>query len=56
MLYKNFLIYKSKIKKQKKYKVINDYLLYKDVNNYKIEKDKVLNDADIAAKELKKFI
>lgn len=56
LIYKNFLIYKSKIMKHKKYKIINDYLMYKDVNNYKFEKSTVLNDTDIAIKELKKYI
>ena len=55
-IYKKFLIYKSKIRKQKKYKIINDYLMDKDSNNYKFEKDKVLNDVDIAIKELKKYM
>lgn len=56
LIYKNFLIYKSKTMKHKKYKIINDYLMYKDVNNYKFEKSTVLNDTDIAIKELKKYI
>lgn len=55
-IYKNFLIDKSMMKKKKRYKVIQDYQMYKDVNNYKIEKEKVLNDADIAAVELKQYI
>lgn len=51
--YKNFLIFKTMNKKEKKFKVINDYNMYKDANNYKIESQKVLNDSNIAQIELK---
>ena len=40
-------------KKEKKFKVINDYNMDKDANNYKIESQKVLNDSNIAQIELK---
>lgn len=53
-LYQKFLIYKSKLIKHKKFKVIPNYLMFKDVNNYKIEKNKILNDQDIAILELQK--
>lgn len=55
-LYQDFLIRKTKRKKERKYKVINDYLMYKDYNNYKFESKKVLHDNDIAIIELKKYI
>ena len=55
-LYQDFLIRKTKRKKERKYKVINDYLMYKDCNNYKFESKKVLHDNDIAIIELKKYI
>lgn len=54
--YKNFLIYKTINKKERKYKFINDYDMFKDVNNYKIENKTVLQDADIAHIELPKYI
>lgn len=54
--YKKFLIGKTLFKKQKKYKIINDYQMYKDVNNYKFENKKMLNDVDIATIELKEYI
>ena len=55
-LYQDFLIRKTKRKKERKYKVIKDYLMYKDYNNYKCESKKVLHDNDIAIIELKKYI
>lgn len=55
-IYKKFLINKSKFKKQKKFKIIPDYLMFKDTNNYKIENEKILNDSDIAIKELKNYV
>lgn len=55
-LYKEFLIFKTNLKRQKKYKIINNYQMYKDVNNYQFEKDRILNDQEIAYKELKKML
>ena len=55
-IYKRFLIYKTMNKKKKKFKMINDYQMFKDVNNYQIEKNKILDDYDIATIELKKYI
>lgn len=55
-LYRKFLVYKSFLRKQKKYKVIDNYQMYKDCNNYKIENEKILNDVDIATKELKNML
>lgn len=53
-LYKKFLIYKSLFKKHKRYRIIDDYQMYKDCNNYKFENAHILNDMDIALKELSK--
>ncbi len=55
-LYRKFLVFKSMLRKQKKYKVIENYQMYKDCNNYKIEEGKILNDVDIATKELRKYV
>lgn len=50
--YKEFLLNKLINKKHKKYRLINDYNMYKDINNYKIEKDKFIDDSQIALIEL----
>ncbi|MCI5745650.1 MAG: site-2 protease family protein [Erysipelotrichaceae bacterium] len=55
-LYRNFLIYKSQFKKHKKFKIIDDYLMFKDYNNYQIANNKILSDVEIASFELKKYI
>ena len=55
-LYKRFLIHKTNYKKTKKYRIVKDYQMYKDINNYQFEKDKILNDFDIATIELKHYI
>lgn len=54
--YKNFLIYKTLFKKERSFKIINDYNMYKDSNNYKFETKKILNDKEIASIELKNYI
>ena len=55
-IYKKFLINKSLNKRKKKYKIINDYSMYKEVNNYKLEVNKILDDKQIASIELKRYI
>ena len=55
-IYKKFLIDKSLNKRKKKYKIINDYSMYKEVNNYKLEANKILDDKQIASIELKRYI
>lgn len=52
--YMDFLLTKLVNKKHKKYRLISDYNMFKDVNNYKIENSKFINDFDIAIIELKK--
>ena len=37
-------------------KIINDYSMYKEVNNYKLEANKILDDKQIASIELKRYI
>lgn len=54
--YKKFLINKSLNKKEIKYKIIKDYNMYKDANNYKFEDEKILDDKTIASIELKRYI
>lgn len=54
-IYQSFLIGKMFNKKEKNYKIISNYQMYKDVNNYKVEKNKILVDSDIAAIELQKI-
>ena len=54
--YKSFLIYKTLNKKERKFKIITDYNMYKDLNNYKLEQNKILNDGEIANLELKSYI
>ena len=52
LLYKKFLLSKTFNKKHKKFKVLNNYLMYKECNNYKIENDQLLDDKKIALKLL----
>ena len=40
----------------RKYKIISDYSMYKEVNNYKVEANKILDDKQIASIELKRYI
>lgn len=54
MLYKRFLIEKTYQKKHKNFKIINNYDMYKEKNNYKIEKNAVLDDKKIALRLLSK--
>lgn len=56
VLYKQFLIYKTLGKKHKKYKMIKNYDMFKDCNNYKLENKIILDDVKIASKELNKYI
>ena len=51
--YKVFLLIKLINRKHKKYKIINNYNMYKDFNNYKIEGKEFINDYEIAKIELK---
>ena len=51
--YKYFLLIKLINKKHKKYKIISNYSMYKDFNNYKIEGKEFINDYEIAKIELK---
>ena len=51
--YKYFLLIKLINKKHKKYKIISNYSMYKDFNNYKIEGKEFINDYQIAKIELK---
>lgn len=53
--YKKFLLTKLVNKKHKNYKLITNYDMFKDFNNYKIEEKKIINDYDIAKKELKRI-
>ena len=55
-IYKKFLVSKTKLVKLKKYKFIKNFQMYKDINNYQIENDKILNDFDIATSELRRYI
>lgn len=55
-IYKKFLIEKSLNKRKKKYKIISDYSMYKEANNYKVEANKILDDKQIASIELKRYI
>ena len=50
--YKEFLLTKLINKKHKKYRVISDYNMFKDINNYKIENDQFIDDSQIALIEL----
>lgn len=55
LIYKKFLLYKTNKKIYAKKKIIPNYLMFKDANNYKIEKETILNDYKIAIHELKKI-
>lgn len=52
ILYKKFLFSKTYYKKHKKFKIIKDYDMYKECNNYKFENNEILDDKMIAFKLL----
>ena len=52
-LYRRFLYIKTSNKKYKRFKVLKNYNMYKEKNNYKIEQEKILDDRMIALKLLK---
>ncbi len=52
ILYHKFLIYKTYNKKHKKFKILKNYEMYKETNNYKFENGIILNDQKIAMKLL----
>ena len=52
-LYRRFLYIKTSNKKYKRFKVLKNYDMYKEKNNYKIEQEKILDDRMIALKLLK---
>ena len=56
IVYKYFLISKTNKIKHKKYKMIDDYQMYKDLNNYKVENENLLSDYEIATRELKYYL
>lgn len=52
-MYQRFLIFKTRRKKYKHFKIIHNHFMYKDKNNYLITENKIYDDVDIAYEELK---